>query len=810
MKLRGPQGQVVDVDAGEAARLIQTVGGWSEVADTGSSALQAGAEGVARGLTLGLSDEFLAGAAGAPYRDVKGNWYSGGMGIAGPNTAGALDQSGALKTRREENPLSALAGEVAGTIVNPVARISGAATTVRGAVALGAVEGGLFGLGSAITEDALGDQQALGEHLVARVGGGALAGGALSGLFQKVLGGAGRVALAEEAVTLPKQLDDFAAKAASTLRKDRITSDAALQKAGIEWGELNAWAKEQGLFNRATSPEALFTQTNVALARARAESGDALLALNAKALPDATKLVEAVEPLLEDAVGLMAQPSLVAAAKRAVRDFSADAARGPALGRVSPAVGDLPFGLVVGKKGGQARSAELVNTAFDALEDAGVEKKFDWLKLRDVTAIWSQKPSTQPLAEAVRTEALKQARKLDPVAADALENSFKAERFGTFLQSELSGAESALNVSNVVGNAAVAGIWGGPAGALTTAASQVIGNQAQKRGALVLARALDELPTGSALRAMAEGLMTNVKARLNTLPELLGPFRGVLENAAATGAADLLATHLELAKGPNGDEYLSTLGFQRGDAADAPALGKKAEAIATLMKLQMQVDTDIGHAVKALDRSPEDVKAERDFRQTYDAVQKMLLNPAYDDKLGAVLPGTSMGLSAQLSKATQFVWSSAPKDPNQHLPPSIRPEWKPTQVEQERFVARAEAAFEPLKALESIMRGEPAQERLAALAALYPKLLEKATEKLFERLNSEKALTGAQRQRLVPILGPEAVGLSAQQSALIAAVHVKSAQGDQGGPRVDGRQMVNQSKNMDTQSQRIEARRGTT
>ena len=799
MKLRGPQGQVVDVDAGEAARLIQTVGGWTEVVgDVGpqtavqqTAAEQPGAAflaGLARVPTLGASD-----LGPLPF----------GIGPQLPEARAAV---------REENPKAALAGEAVGAFVAPTSRISGAANTVKGAVALGAVEGGLFGLGSAITEDALGDQQALGEQLAARVGGGALAGGAVSGLFQKVLGGAGRVALAEEAVTLPKQLDDFAAKAASTLRKDRITSDAALQKAGIEWGELNAWAKEQGLFNRATSPEALYTQTNVALSRAKAQSGDALLALNAKGAPDAVKLVAAVEPLLEDAAVLMTQPGLVAEAKRAMKGFAADAAIGPELGRVSPAVGDLPFGLVVGKKGGQARSAELVNIAFDALEGAGGEKQFDWLKLRDVTAGWSQKAKTAPLAEAVRVEALKQALKLDPAAADALENSFKAERFGTFLQEQLSSASAAteLNLSSTIGTAAVAGAFGGPAAAFGTVASQVVGNQAQKRGALMAARALDELPTGSAMRAMAEGLMTNVKARLNTLPELLGPFRGVLENAAATGAADLLATHLELAKGPNGDEYLSTLGFQRGEAADAPALGKKAEAIATLMRLQMQVDTDIGQTIKGLDRSPEDVKAERDFRQTYDAVQKMLLNPAYDDKLGAVLPGTSMGLSAQLSKATQFVWSAAPKDPNQHLPPSIRPEWKPTAMEEERFMARAEAAFEPLKALESIMRGEPAQERLAALAALYPKLLEKATEKLFERLNSEKPLTGAQRQRLVPILGPEAVGLSAQQSALIASIHVQSAQGQQDTPRTDGRQVVNQSKNMDTQSQRIEARRGNT
>ena len=52
MKLKGPQGQVVDVDANEAARLIQTVGGWTELADEGSDvplteSLRTGAEAAA-------------------------------------------------------------------------------------------------------------------------------------------------------------------------------------------------------------------------------------------------------------------------------------------------------------------------------------------------------------------------------------------------------------------------------------------------------------------------------------------------------------------------------------------------------------------------------------------------------------------------------------------------------------------------------------------------------------------------------------------------------------------------------------------
>lgn len=131
-------------------------------------------------------------------------------------------------------------------------------------------------------------------------------------------------------------------------------------------------------------------------------------------------------------------------------------------------------------------------------------------------------------------------------------------------------------------------------------------------------------------------------------------------------------------------------------------------------------------------------------------------------------------------------------------------------MEKARFIARTQAAFEPIAAVSAMLQGDLAQERLATLSALYPRLLEQTTQKLFERLNSEKPLSWEQRQRLTPLLGPEALGLSPGQVALIAATHTKAVEGDQAEARVNGRQVVDQSKNMQSQSQRIEARRNNT
>jgi hypothetical protein len=730
--------------------------------------LQAAAEGASRGLTLGLSDQLLAGALGAPYKGADGKWYSGNLEIPSPDAAGALDRSSELAARKEANPLAAGAGEFAGMLVNPASRISGAARTARGAVALGSIEGGLFGLGSALTEDALGDPEALHEHIAARVGGGALMGGVVSGAVHKVLGGLERVTLSEEASKLPEVLKGFSEKASSTLRKSAITDDAALRKAGIEWSDLHKWGQEQGLFHRATTADGLFEQADVAAQNADSLMGAAALKLDELGQPNLEKLAKAAAKFGDDEVLSMVSPGLASKAR----------ALSKKLDRVDPGVG------------------------------AADEQTITWPKLAEVLKGLDQQPSSQPIADALRKEALRQADKLDPGAASSLERAFKGRTYANFLKGELSGAGKPLDVSSVAGNAAVAGLWGGPGAAVGSAASQLLGREAQRRGPMLAANLLEKIPDASVLKPLAESLFTQIKARLNLAPELLGPFRVTLENAAAGGADQLLATHLQLAQGENGDEYLSTLGLQREGADAVKPLAEKAQAMSAVMKLQSSIKLQLEEAVKGLDRTAEtDLSAsERDYKTAYDAVQRLVQAPPVDDKLSA-LPATQMGLTEKLAAAAKHLYDLAPRDPNEHLPPALRPAWKPTAMEEQRFLARTQAAFEPLQAISAILRGEPAQERLATLAALYPRLMEQTTEKLFERLNQNKPLSWIQRQRLVPFLGPEAVGLSPQQVAILASTHHQAAQGAQPESRVDGRQVVDQSKNQETQTQRIEARR---
>lgn len=160
----------------------------------GDAASQAGIEGVARGLTLGISDQVL----------VK-------SGITTPE---------ALRERAERNEVSAISGEVIGTVAPAFftggASLPAGAATKAGAIAtqltkkqLGkiiaktgqktlakkilqksaeravgsAVEAAAFSTGQLVSEDALGKAEFNAENLVGSVGIGAILGGTAGGIF---------------------------------------------------------------------------------------------------------------------------------------------------------------------------------------------------------------------------------------------------------------------------------------------------------------------------------------------------------------------------------------------------------------------------------------------------------------------------------------------------------------------------------------------------------------------------------------------------------------------------------------------------
>ena len=261
--------------------------------------IAAGAAGVARGVTIGLSDLALT-------------------------KSGAVDPE-TLQKLREYNPAASTGGEVAGVLgslllpggaVGTVAKgAKGATSVVRGVSAAGqaterlvaraiategaqgvarqivgrvlpkvagsAVEGAFYGSGQEITESALGDTELTAERLLAGAGMGAMIGGGAAGAF-----GLGGVAL-EAGVR-------GAGKALSSTAKaiGRLYENATGSQAHPKLGEL--WAKASSVVSGADEKTiGLFMRGNGIGARARAAgvmADDAVDDIAAKLTRDADEL----------------------------------------------------------------------------------------------------------------------------------------------------------------------------------------------------------------------------------------------------------------------------------------------------------------------------------------------------------------------------------------------------------------------------------------------------------------------------------------------------------------------------------------
>lgn len=108
-------------------------------------------------------------------------------------------------------------------------KIASAISKVAPAAVGGAVEGAVFGVGQSIDEDALGDPDALGEHLVSNIGLSALAGGALGGLFA--------------AAPIAYDVAKSGAKKVVEPIAEKINALLPWQKAAVESGDLAASIK---------------------------------------------------------------------------------------------------------------------------------------------------------------------------------------------------------------------------------------------------------------------------------------------------------------------------------------------------------------------------------------------------------------------------------------------------------------------------------------------------------------------------------------------------------------------------------------
>ena len=184
--------------------------------------------GVARGATLGLSDEVIAGLGGAEaqqalkdYREIN-PWLSTGSEIGGAlipalftggSSGAATGAELAATGAREASMLSRVAAGAGRGLMAPARLQQGLGTLAehgvaallpegggllaRGArtilpdMARGVAEGALQGVGNTITEHALGNKDLTAEALIANIGHGAVMGGALGSSIGALRFGAG-------------------------------------------------------------------------------------------------------------------------------------------------------------------------------------------------------------------------------------------------------------------------------------------------------------------------------------------------------------------------------------------------------------------------------------------------------------------------------------------------------------------------------------------------------------------------------------------------------------------------------------------
>src|ERR1700761_503531 len=217
-------GTVADFPAEKAQAALDT-GKWNfadhrqvATADAKNQPIRAFAESTLAGLSFGASDA-IARASGADTDAMAARRETGagtagtvtslGLGLLGPGLLGKLG-AGAAKTALEAAlaPTLALDTAAAGieataakTLTNTIS-----STAARSAVAAGlgrAAEGAAYGMGGALSEEALGNERYNAEHLLAGAGVGAILGGAagsaFGGIRGKLLDKAATGAMTEEA-----------------------------------------------------------------------------------------------------------------------------------------------------------------------------------------------------------------------------------------------------------------------------------------------------------------------------------------------------------------------------------------------------------------------------------------------------------------------------------------------------------------------------------------------------------------------------------------------------------------------------------
>lgn len=740
--------------------------------------LRTAGEGVARSASLGLSDPFLKGY-GVPSEDIAG--------------------------RREANPGAAFAGELVGAALPigagpAVARVgagveravAGTAPSIAmkltGKAAGGAAGGGLWGLGAAISEDALqdGDKQLAGEKLLA-IGGGAAVGAGL-GVIEGGIGMAGRTAYNK---LVGKSLRDKLSEFSEEVMMRQISQQSDFKKNNLfdrrrdigRYAVDKGWAKDAAL--------------------------GGVEALHASAEADSAAIGEKMGAILGEADarthGVDTGRIYARAKSEILDDIAKDPLMKPSYNAVQGYVDEL---LTPGRSDTFGKMWEMQSNIRQKVgpTEPGAFKESLW-KLRKI----------------IRDELIDQAGEVSPHYAEQLKTlnrdygySEQIEQLALKRMMQGEGNRAFSLTDYIAGSAgSVAGAAaGGPVGILAGGAAAMGNKLARERGGFVVSEISDRLAKSKLVGQIADGLKTKVETMLRESPELLGAYRVPLQQAAARSAMDLLGTHIQLME--HDPDYAAHIGVVDESPELATEFVQKGEKLSALggmlsgfdAQADQQIDKFLG---KAAGR-PASMKAVKrtlkDFNERVAALNAMVekggvMLPSLD----AIAPGTAGMLQLSSIQAAQFLLDKSPKNPFAGQMKALSRPWEPSQTALSQWYRYVEAVERPQHVLEELASGVVMPEHVEAMAHVYPKLLEDLRQKMLSRMSElETSLPYSKRLALSGFLGSDILGISSEQLQLIQGLHAAAQQPKMGGARPDGRQQVDAEKNMETQAQRMEKR----
>ncbi len=733
--LVGPDGQQYELDNEDPAALDEALRqGFKQPLNT------AEVDTGALGAIEDVGDAAVAGTLGA-VEGVTGGLFGAALGRSDLGVGKQL-----VTTVKEQNPIAAGVGELAGMVASPLNAVGGGVTkavgaTTRlgriGAEALGSgVTNMLFGAGKELSDASLGDHQLTAEKLIAGAGLGGLlglAGGGIGGALSEGLSAAGTVIskpLANAKDALLDIRDTFGMKAAGAMGKE---FKAAAHRGNTR--ELVDLLVEKGVMKPGGKVDDVAEAAAQLVKQTDAEKVALEKALEAKgAVVDGAKAADEIEKLAAKyAKGNVGDQSI---AKRLTAEADALRARG-----------EMPFS-----------SAEDAKRGFDKYLKFGAEQSPMQEGLKQARGILNR----------VNEEAA------GKVGGDDVARWLKAKKeTGLLAQvSDFSSARAeALKANRTISlTDYIAGGGGGVVGAIAggdenrlegalTGAGLALGNKMlRERLPSLIAKAADSLAKSPALTAIAQSFT-------KSLPQLapkMGAYSSQLIRAAAQSPAHALATHMAYAQADPQYQAAAQLAGLIPEAPDEheAAMGR-AHGLARVAGAVQHQDDQVSRHLDQVFRGTKAPKApaamksqdfgskrmRRDDAASYqkrvEEIRQLATDPnALVDRiagnagpLGSVAPGVTAAMTASAQRAVQYL-AKASEEPPKAGP--LAASWVPTEAERYAFAQKLEAVQDPMSVFRHAAAGTLTEDQVEAFRAVYPTLAKQAADKALEKVATAK------------------------------------------------------------------------